>query len=151
MGESSLAAAQSAAQESALSSHSSPEKVNKSRLPAGAMTDPNSLYRKLYNRNMDFFLWIIESEPAPYIFKLHVQAMNKNETKAAGIKRSVQALIGQNSGTGKKAQPPKIQVQFFSKKKQFKVFVEMQDSKQAQQFFARTFVMKNLAILDDNF
>ena len=42
-------------------------------------------------------------------------------------------------------------MQYFSKKKQFKVFVEMEDAKQAQQFFARTYVMKNLAILDDSF
>ena len=42
------------------------------RLPAGAQTDPNSIYRKLYNRNMEFFLWILDREPAPFVFKLHV-------------------------------------------------------------------------------
>jgi len=66
------------------------------------------------------------------------------------LKRSVQALIP--SATGKKnALTPKIQVQFFSKKKQFKVFVEFSDSKLAQQFFAKTFIMKSLVILDDSF
>jgi len=45
---------------------------DRSRLPAGVMTDPNSIYRKLYNRNMEFFLWILEREEAPYVFKLHV-------------------------------------------------------------------------------
>jgi hypothetical protein len=35
-------------------------------------TDPDSLYRKLYNTSLPFFLWVIASEPAPYIFKLHV-------------------------------------------------------------------------------
>lgn len=31
------------------------------------------------------------------------------------------------------------------------MFVQFNDSKQAQQFFAKTYVLKNLAILDDNF
>jgi len=97
---------------------------------------------------MDFFLWVIERENAPHNIKLHVQALSKNEMKPAGVKRSIQALL-QNCES-KKPQP-KISVQYFSKKKQFKVFVELSDCKQAQQFFARTFVMKKLAILDDCF
>ena len=51
----------------------------------------------------------------------------------------------------KKAAQPKIQVQYFTKKKQFKVFVEFTETKSAQQFFSKTYVMKNLAILDDSF
>ena len=35
-------------------------------------TDKDSLYRKLYNRSLPFFVWVIEQEPAPYIFKLHI-------------------------------------------------------------------------------
>lgn len=66
---------------------------SKSRLPAGAMTDPNSIYRKLYNRSMDFFLWILEREPAPYVFKLHVQALHKKDMTLAMVKRSIQALV----------------------------------------------------------
>ena len=57
------------------------------------MTDPNSIYRKLYNRSLDFFLWVIDSEPAPYVFKLHIQANHKSEMKVNTVKRSVQALI----------------------------------------------------------
>ena len=121
-----------------------------SRLPKGALTDPNSIYRKLYNRSMEFFLWVIDREPAPYIFKLHVQALSKNEMKTSTVKRSVQALIPPG-GSAKKVTPAKVQVQFFSKKKQFKVFVEVHDAKQAHHFFAKTFFMKQLAILDDNF
>lgn len=64
------------------------------------LTDPNSIYRKLYNRNMEFFLWVLEREPSPFVFKLHVQALNKNEIKVPMVKRSVQALIP--SATGKK-------------------------------------------------
>ena len=51
--------------------------------------DPNSLYRKLYNRNMEFFLWVLEKDPAPYFFKLHIQAQKKNEMRAPMVKRSV--------------------------------------------------------------
>lgn len=47
------------------------------------MTDHNSIYRKLYNRDIEFFLWVIErQQKAPYVFKLHVQANSKNEMKA---------------------------------------------------------------------
>jgi len=48
------------------------EKRKQVRLPDGALTDPNSIYRKLYNRSLEFFLWVIDKEPAPYVFKLHV-------------------------------------------------------------------------------
>ena len=42
---------------------SSPDMTSKgNKLPVGAMTDPNSIYRKLYNRNLDFFVWVIEQE-----------------------------------------------------------------------------------------
>ena len=33
--------------------------TSKSQLPINAMTDPNSIYRKLYNRDLQFFLWVI--------------------------------------------------------------------------------------------
>ena len=58
------------------------------------MTDPNSIYRKLYNRDLQFFLWVIEKQAnAPYLFKLHLQANNKNEMKPNTVKRSIKALI----------------------------------------------------------
>ena len=34
---------------------------------------------------------------------------------------------------------------------QFKVFVEIFDAKQAQKFFAQTFELKKMAILDDQY
>ena len=153
VGKSSFVQCNAVGQDSMISSHSSPTKANKSRLPLGALTDPNSIYRKLYNRNVDFFLWCIEQESAPYTFKLHVQGLNKNDMKVPMVKRSVQALIPHqpSGGPSKKSSLPKIQVQFFSKKKQFKVFVEFSDTKSAKQFFVKTFAMKNLPILDDNF
>lgn len=87
------------------------------------MTDPNSIYRKLYNRNMDFFLWILEREQAPFVFKLHVQAKNKKDMNVAMVKRSIQALVSQKTiaeaslAATKKASSPKISVQYFTKKK----------------------------------
>jgi len=57
------------------------------------MTDANSLYRKLYNRSLDFFLWVIEQEPAPYVFKLHVQANSAKEITLAMMRRSMDALL----------------------------------------------------------
>lgn len=40
-------------------------------LPAGC-TDPNSLYRKLYNRDLAFFQWVIDREQGPILIKIHV-------------------------------------------------------------------------------
>ena len=83
--------------ESALSNHHYSDKVasNSKKLPPmDAMTDPNSIYRKLYNRDMDFFLWVLEKQnKAPYVFKLHLQANSKNEMKVPTVKRSIKALI----------------------------------------------------------
>lgn len=84
-----------------LSNRSTPNKQNRSRLPVGAMTDPNSIYRKLYNRNLEFFLWVIATEPAPFFFKLHVQALTKTEMKPSMVKRSVQALVPNATGKGR--------------------------------------------------
>lgn len=37
-------------------------------------TNPNSIYRRYYNKNLKFFLWVIQKEDPPYIFKMHIQA-----------------------------------------------------------------------------
>ena len=75
------------------------------------MTDPNSIYRKLYNRDLDFFLWCIEKQSkAPYLFKLHIQSYNKNEMKVPTVKRSVQALIPHAPVNQKKQLQPKVQI-----------------------------------------
>ena len=62
-------------------------------LNTNTLTDPNSLYRKLYNSNLDFFLWVLDVEKPPFSFKLHVQAQTPRELKMVQVKRSVQALI----------------------------------------------------------
>lgn len=108
------------------------------------LTDHNSLYRKLYNRSLDFFKWVIDREKPPYIFKLHVQAFSAKEIKIPMVKRSIEFLIPHSQ------QKPKIDIQFFSKKKQFKAFVEIQDASVAKHFFTHTFSAKNLALLDND-
>jgi hypothetical protein len=60
------------------------------------------------------------------------------------VKRSIEFLIPHSQ------LKPKIDIQFFSKKKQFKAFVEIQDASVAKQFFTKTFSAKNLALLDNN-
>jgi hypothetical protein len=35
-------------------------------------TNPNSIYRKHYNQSLKFFMWVIQKEVPPYIFKLHI-------------------------------------------------------------------------------
>lgn len=85
------------------------------------LTDPNSLYRKLYNRSLEFFLWVIDHEEPPYTFKLHVQALSAKEIKIPMVKRSIEFLIPVSPSK------PKIDIQFFTKKKQFKAFVEVDD------------------------
>lgn len=57
------------------------------------------------------------------------------------VRRSVEALITEKSSE------PKISIQFFGKKKQFKVFIEMTSSTMAKAFFQKCFTMKTLPIL----
>lgn len=35
-------------------------------------TDPNSLYRQVFNRDLNFFLYVIDKTEPPYVIKLHV-------------------------------------------------------------------------------
>jgi hypothetical protein len=44
-----------------------------------SMTNPHSIYRKYYNQSLQFFMWIIQKEEPPFIFKIHIQAKNKAE------------------------------------------------------------------------
>lgn len=78
------------------------------------MTDPNSLYRKLFNRDVNFFLWVIEREKGPILIKIHVQANSQRELKQTHIRRSVMALLPVSARKDKNI---KIQVQFFTKKR----------------------------------
>lgn len=105
------------------------------------LTDPNSLYRKLYNRSLDFFLWAIDQESAPYKFKLHVQALNSKELKVPIIKRSLEFLMPVCKPK------PNIDVQFFTRKIQFKIFISMNDKHAAKEFFAKMFTAKSLPIV----
>lgn len=61
------------------------------------------------------------------------------------IKRSIEFLIPPSPSK------PRIEVQFFSKKKQFKAFVEIDEPDVAKEFFSATFASKMLNILDMDF
>ena len=110
-------------------------------LKEGQMTDLNSLYRKLYNRDLTFFCWVIDQERATIYIKLHIQAQSQREFKPKDIRRSVIALLPRNMH---KDNQPNIQIQFFTKKKQFKVFLEFQNSDTASKFFSKAFGMKKI-------
>lgn len=60
-------------------------------------------------------MWVIEQEPAPYIFKLHIQALTLKELSITSVRNSIEVFVNPKND--------KISVQFFAKKKQFKVFV----------------------------
>ena len=104
------------------------------------MTDKDSLYRKLYNRSLPFFVWVIEQEPAPFIFKLHIQAMTLKELTITSVRQSIEVFLNPKQD--------KVSVQFFAKKKQFKVFVTIKQKADAVSFFERVFRMKELTIID---
>jgi hypothetical protein len=127
--------------------------ISKSGKPTAVLTDPNSLYRKLYNRSLDFFKWVIDKEAdqkkLPLIFKLHVQAMSTKEIKVPMLKRSIEAMIPEP--TEPRHKPSSVQIQFFSKKKQFKAFVEINDADSAKKFFDKTFTSKELTLLDNSY
>ena len=61
------------------------------------------------------------------------------------VRAAVEALVGSVCSQTAK---PKMNVQFFAKKKQFKVFVTIDDCKLAQKFFQAIWSMKELPIPD---
>ena len=63
------------------------------------------------------------------------------------VRASVEALVASVSSQSGK---PKLNVQFFAKKKQFKVFVTIDDCKLAQTLFQVIWHMKELSILDSS-
>ena len=64
------------------------------------------------------------------------------------IKRSIEIRIPVSKTLSCK---PKVDIQFFTKKKQFKAFVEITDVEVAKKFFSTTFTCKNISLLDANF
>ena len=64
------------------------------------------------------------------------------------IKRSIEIRIPVSKNANHK---PKVEIQFFTKKKQFKAFVEISDAEVAKNFFSTTFTQKTLSLLDANF
>jgi hypothetical protein len=62
------------------------------------LTDKDSLYRKLYNRSLPFFTWVIDEEPEPYVFKLHIQALTLKELTIPSVRYSVESLIPFSKG-----------------------------------------------------
>lgn len=111
------------------------------------LTDPNSIYRKKYNRSLDFFLWVIDNERPPYRFKLHIQALKANEASYSTIKRSIEFLVPVSQSRCE----PIIDVKYFSQKKQFKAFVEIEDPEVAKEFFSQAYRARTLSIMDANF
>ncbi len=64
------------------------------------------------------------------------------------IKRSIEIRIPVSKNVSCK---PKVDIQFFTKKKQFKAFVEITDSDVAKNFFSTVFTGKTISLLDANF
>ncbi|CDW84392.1 UNKNOWN [Stylonychia lemnae] len=111
------------------------------------LTNPNSTYRKLFNRNLKFFLWVIEKEEPPYIFKMHIQSMNQNDIDKQMIIQAIKkALLNQLGHDFIKS----IDVRTFQKKNQFKVFLEIEDRIDAQKLFKKFFKMSKLSFFDQN-
>ena len=57
------------------------------------LTHPSSLYRKLFNRSLEFFLWVLEHSKPPYVVKLHVLALSLKEIKMPSMRRSIDSLV----------------------------------------------------------
>ena len=53
------------------------------------MTDPNSLYRQVFSRDLSFFLYVIENVNTPISIKLHVNTLDSNELTDSDIHRSI--------------------------------------------------------------
>ena len=61
-------------------------KNNGSDQNAIVKTDPNSVYRQVFNRDLSFFLFVIDNTEPPYYIKLHITTLVPNELTDQQIK-----------------------------------------------------------------
>ena len=57
------------------------------------MSDPHSLYRQVFNRDLDFFLFVIDNTPAPFHIKLHITTLYPDEVSSLDVVESVLKFI----------------------------------------------------------
>eukprot|EP00347_Sterkiella_histriomuscorum_P013453 403364654 len=111
-----------------------------------ALTNPNSLYRKMYNKNLKFFLWVIENEQPPYIFKMHVQAHSSNDINTQLIQQAIKTQFTKVVGHDV---IKSIDVRSFPQKNQFKIFIEIEDKQDAQKYFKKIFKQPKLTFYNE--
>lgn len=67
-------------------------------------TDPNSVYRQVFNRDLSFFLFVIDNIDPPIHIKLHLTTVVPNELTDAEMIHSMRTYLRsideQNLGTG---------------------------------------------------
>ena len=56
-------------------------------------TDPNSVYRQVFNRDLSFFLFVIDNTEPPYFIKLHVTTLLPNEVTEEEVVASITRFI----------------------------------------------------------
>jgi hypothetical protein len=120
-------------------------------------TDPNSVYRQVFNRDLSFFLFVIERIDPPIHIKLHLTTLVPNELTDAEVIHSMrvylksiddmrlgphrqqiqqqqvdnQVLSPANDGPHERTSDPStqtsIEVKQFSNKQQIKIFIKLYD------------------------
>jgi len=48
-------------------------------------TDPNSLYRTVFSRDLDFFLYVFDHTDSPFQIKLHIDLKSPNEVTSGEL------------------------------------------------------------------
>ena len=57
------------------------------------MTDPYSLYRQVFSKDLNFFMYVLDNSPPPFEIKLHITSLVPFEFSELDIKQNVLNFI----------------------------------------------------------
>jgi len=89
------------------------------------MTDPNSLYRQVFSRDLSFFLYVIDHVNTPISIKLHVNTLNSNELADQDIHRSILYNIQRPEFGFWNSNDIAVEIKQFPNKNQIKIFLKV--------------------------
>lgn len=88
-------------------------------------TDPNSIYRQVFNRDLKFFLYVIDNSELPIHMKLHVQTQSPGELSDSAVKLSLLKTIQKQEFGYWTSAEIATEVKQFPRKNQIKVFLKV--------------------------
>lgn len=115
---------------------------------ATGLTDPHSLYRQVFNRDLNFFLYVLDHTDPPFLLKLHVSFLNEQEMSMLDIKGSALSMITAANGRENMSEIV-IEQKILVFKRQAKIFIRiLQSRERAKKLFEVLYRQFDLPLYD---